>query len=256
MPSDTVLYEVKDRIAHITLNRPEVMNSLSRELLARYREILSEFEDNPEPLVAIVRGAGDKAFSSGMDLKERASKDKTEGPQRKSRPTPPIQEVWKPMIAAINGYCVAGGLEIALQCDIRIATPKSQFGLPEPRWSLTAGPGLHHLNRMIPLGEALYIQLTGERINAERAYQIGLIQKLVPEDKLGEEAEKVARSVLMCAPLAIRAIKKTVMIGRNLPVEYSWRYANEMASTLNRTEDALEGPRAFAEKRKPNWKGK
>ena len=129
-------------------------------------------------------------------------------------------ECWKPMIAAINGYCLAGGLEMALACDIRIATEPSRFGLPEPRRSLLAGYGLHNLSRMIPLGEALHMQLTGTHITAERAYQIGLVQRLVPDrEALLAEADAVADEIVLCAPLAVQAIKKVVKTGRSLPPE-------------------------------------
>ena len=255
--SDSILYRIEDRIAFITLNRPDAMNSLTREMLRRWKEIIEDFNANPEPLVAIVRGAGDRAFSTGADLKERASRNAaSEGTTREPRvPKLPVLPE-KPSIAAINGYCVAGGLELALQCDIRIATPKSQFGMPEPRWSLPGGYGLHMLSRMIPLGEALQIQLTGERIGAERAYQIGLIQRLVPEDRLDAEARAIADSVLLCAPLAVKAIKRTVMTGRDLPLAEAWKLADGLVAELGQTADAKEGPRAFAEKRRPEWKGR
>lgn len=255
--SDSILYRIEDRIAFITLNRPDAMNALTREMLRRWKEIIEDFNNNPEPLVAIVRGAGDRAFSTGADLKERASKNAA-GEDKKREPRIPKLPLLpeKPSIAAINGYCVAGGLELALQCDIRIATPKSQFGMPEPRWSLPGGYGLHMLSRMIPLGEALQIQLTGERIGAERAYQIGLIQRLVPEDRLDAEARAIADSVLLCAPLAVKAIKRTVMAGRDLPLAEAWKLADGLVAELGRTADAKEGPQAFAEKRRPEWKGR
>ena len=255
--SDSILYRIEDRIAFITLNRPDAMNALTREMLRRWKEIIEDFNNNPEPLVAIVRGAGDRAFSTGADLKERASKNAA-GEDKKREPRTPKLPLLpeKPSIAAINGYCVAGGLELALQCDIRIATPKSQFGMPEPRWSLPGGYGLHMLSRMIPLGEALQIQLTGERIGAERAYQIGLIQRLVPEDRLDAEARAIADSVLLCAPLAVKAIKRTVMAGRDLPLAEAWKLADGLVAELGRTADAEEGPQAFAEKRRPEWKGR
>ena len=256
MPSDTVLYEVKNRKAYITLNRPEAMNALNRELSERMREVLWEFQTDPDPLVAIMTGAGGRAFSAGMDLKERARLD-SEADGRPAPPGPPAPEVWKPIIAAIDGYCVAGGLERALQCDIRIATAKSEFGLPEPRWSLTAGYGLHNLSRMIPLGGALYIQLTGSRINAEEALRYGLIHKVLPDrEALMAEADRIADDILLCAPLAVQAIKRIVMQGRNLPVEYSHKLAEPITDVVASSEDRPEGPRAFAEKRRPVWKGR
>jgi enoyl-CoA hydratase/carnithine racemase len=252
-----VLYEKRNGIAYITLNRPDSLNALNRELSASLREALAEFRDDPEVLLAIMTGAGGRAFSAGMDLKERAQLDAAG--QRRTGATQGSsfvdQGVYKPMIAAIDGFCVAGGLELSLQCDIRIATRKSEFGLPEPRWSILAGYGLHNLSRMVPLGEALYMQLTGRRIDSTRAYQIGLIQEVVEDrDQLFETAERIADEIKMCAPLAVQAIKQIVYNGRSLPVEYSQKLSAPIAQRIQDTEDAVEGPRAFSEKRKPDWK--
>jgi enoyl-CoA hydratase/carnithine racemase len=166
-----------------------------------------------------------------------------------------LERCRKPVIAAIDGYCIAGGFELALCCDIRVATRQSSFGLPEPRRSMLAGPGLHHLSRMIPLGEALRLQLTGGRIGAERAWQIGLVQELAADRaELFAKAEALADEILACAPLAVQAIKQIVKRGRNLPVEYSWLLAEPYQERISRSADAVEGPRAFAEKRAPDWK--
>lgn len=253
----TIKYEKRNQIAYITLNRPDVMNALNRELSAGLREALEDFRDDSDMLVAIMTGEGGRAFSAGMDLKERAGLDAKGGRMATTRGGGSFidMEVYKPIIAAIDGFCVAGGLELSLQCDIRIATSKSQFGLPEPRWSLTAGYGLHNLSRMIPLGEALSMQLTGHRISSERAYQIGLIQEVVEDrDALFVAAEKYAEEVKLCAPIAIQAIKQIVYQGRNLPVEYSQKLAGPLNARVQATEDAIEGPRAFSEKRAPVWK--
>jgi enoyl-CoA hydratase/carnithine racemase len=251
----TIIYDKKDQVAHITLNRPDVLNALNQEIRDGLREALIDFRDDPDMLVAILTGAGGRAFSAGMDLKDRARRDAAGERRSGLRATFLDMEVFKPIIAAIDGYCVAGGLELSLQCDIRIATETSQFGLPEPRWSLIAGYGLHNLSRMIPLGEALYMQLTGRRINATRAYQIGLIQEVVADrEALFALAERIADEVKLCAPLAVRAIKQIVYQGRNLPVEYSQKLAAPLGAQVNASEDAIEGPRAFAEKRPPVWK--
>jgi len=255
--TQTVLYEKRDGVAYITLNRPESLNALSRELSAGLREVLAELRDDPEVLLAIVTGAGGRAFSAGMDLKERAQLD-AEGDRWTGATQGGSfvdQGVFKPMIAAIDGFCVAGGLELSLQCDIRIATRKSEFGLPEPRWSILAGYGLHNLSRMVPLGEALYMQLTGRRIDSTRAYQIGLIQEVVEDrDELFQTAERVADEIKLCAPLAVQAIKQIVSNGRSLPVEYSQKLSAPIAQRIGATDDAIEGPRAFSEKRSPVWK--
>jgi enoyl-CoA hydratase/carnithine racemase len=163
----------------------------------------------------------------------------------------------KPVIAAIDGYCLAGGLELALYCDVRLATAQSVFGLPEPRRSLLAGPGLIHLSRMIPLGEALKMQLTGSPITAERAHQIGLVQELTEDrDELMARAGTLAAEIGECAPLAVRHIKRIVRESRSMPVDAAWEYAEPFYGDLAATEDAAEGPRAFAEKRPPRWQGR
>ena len=256
--NDVVLYEKRDRKAYITLNRPEVMNALNIAVRDGLRGALAEMRDDDDILVGIVTGAGGRAFSAGMDLKERTQLDQAGAP-------PPEYSTWdgrwtefgvyKPIIAAIDGYCLAGGLELSLQCDIRIVTQKSTFGLPEPRRSLTAGYGLHNLSRMIPLGHALYIQLTGSHIDADTAARWGIIQEIVPDrDALMERVEQIAGDIMQCAPLAVQAIKKIVMQGRNLPVDYSIKLAGPINEIIGKTEDRLEGPKAFAEKRDPVWK--
>ena len=259
LSTDTVLYETRNGIAYITLNRPESLNAISRELGAGLREALDEFRDDKSQLVAIVVGSGGRAFSAGMDLKERAALDAAG-----SRPESPIlgshessyadRGVFKPIIAAIDGYCVAGGLEIALRCDIRVATRQSQFGLPEPRWSIFPGHAVHNLARMIPLGEALGMMLTGSRIDSERAYQIGLIQHLVEDrDELMAKCDELAEAIKLCAPLAVQGIKRIVYGGKDQPVEYSVRLGAPIMERVQATDDAVEGPKAFSEKRKPVW---
>src|SRR5688572_6230811 len=177
--SDVVLSEEKDQVLYITLNRPEVLNALNVELEMALMDALRAYRDNDRLLVAILTGAGGRAFSAGMDLKEvaRYRSDGAVRPDELSRFSD--LEIWKPILAAIDGSCLAGGFEIALQCDIRIATSQSTFGLPEPRWNFMANYfGCHNLSRMIPLGEALYIQLTGNRISAEEALRCGIVHSL------------------------------------------------------------------------------
>jgi enoyl-CoA hydratase/carnithine racemase len=261
LSTEMVLYEKRDRVAYVTINRPEAMNALSSAVNRGLNEAWMDFRDDPDMLVAILTGAGGRAFSAGADLKEvneRQSRGLSGFEQggAGSRYIPDLG-VWKPIIAAIDGYCVAGGLELAMQCDIRIATEASQFGLPEPRWSILPAYGLHYLTRMVPMGEALYIMLTGSRISAAEAHRIGLIHSVHPDrDSLMAAAQKIAEEVKLCAPLALQVIKQTAYIGKSLPPEYSHKLADELSKRVQGTEDALEGPRAFTERRTPQWKGR
>jgi enoyl-CoA hydratase/carnithine racemase len=257
---ETIRYEVDGRVCRVTINRPAAMNALNREVMQGLTDAVGAYVEDDNLLALVLVGEGGRAFSAGADLKEVASRGRSD----ERRPVVPrqghlsaydaLENCPKPTIAAIDGYCLAGGLELALMCDMRVATRASSFGLPEPRRSLLAGPGLNNLSRMIPLGEALRIQLTGGHITAERAYQIGLVQELAEDrDGMWAAADQLCQEVLACAPLAVQAIKQVVRTGRNLPLEYSWKYSYPFQEQISRTEDFLEGPRAFAEKREPHW---
>ena len=254
--SQILKYEKRDQVAWMTLNRPEAMNALNTEIGRDIGEAFQDAVNDDGVLVVVIIGEGGKAFSAGRDLKEISRLDAISGPNPSQYISfDEVADCPKPLIAAIDGYCLAGGLELALRCDIRVATEQSRFGLPEPRRSLLAAYGLHHLSRMIPMGEALWIQLTGSHMTAQRAYDVGLIQALVPDwEALLAEVERVASEIKLCAPLAVQAIKKIVKIGSNLPVEYSYKLAEPIREVIDKTEDRLEGPKAFAEKRSPIWK--
>lgn len=271
--TDVLIYEVKDRKAYITLNRPQRMNALSRELLGALHDAFAEADADGNVFVVILSGAGGRAFSAGADLKEMAARMEAEQDGDSAQAAPPltarpqvargghmpgfddVNNCTKPVIAAIDGYCMAGGMEIALYCDIRLATRQSTFAMPEPKRNLLSGPAFVHLSRMIPLGEAMKIELTGDPVDAERAYQIGLIQG-VYEDRAALEAaaDEMADKILENSPLAVQFLKRIVKEGRDMTVDHQWKFAEMFAFTLGRTEDALEGPKAFAEKRQPNWK--
>jgi enoyl-CoA hydratase/carnithine racemase len=257
MDTSHVLYETRERVAYITLNRPDAMNALSQEMFRALGAAFERIRDDDDILAGVITGAGGRAFSAGADLKEMSAGDAAGRTRRLGFNNFTTLGNWKPMIAAIDGYCVAAGLETAMQCDIRVATAKSTFGLPEPRWSLLAGYGLHFLSRMVPMGEALYMQLTGDRIDAERALRIGLIQEVVPDrEALDAAVGRLTDSIKMCAPLALQAIKQVVYRGRYVPPEYAEQMSAPLALLVNASEDAKEGPRAFAEKQKPAWKGR
>jgi enoyl-CoA hydratase/carnithine racemase len=272
-------YQVRDRKAYITMNRPDRMNALNQELLRALAEAFSEADADENVFVVILSGAGGRAFSAGGDLKEMATRmaDGPGGgqvtangrtapgqalsahpPVAKGGSMPGFDDVnncSKPVIAAIDGYCMAGGMEAALYCDIRLATRKSTFAMPEPKRHLLSGPAFVHLSRMIPLGEAMMIELVGDPIGAERAYQIGLVQGLY-DDRAALEAaaDQMADKIMENSPLAVQFLKRIVKDGRDMTVDHHWKFAEMFAFMLQRTEDALEGPKAFAEKRQPEWK--
>ncbi len=259
-PTPVLRYETRDRKAYITLNRPEVMNALNVEICEAIAEAVHEFGNDRNLLVAIITGEGGRAFSAGMDLKETAQRDRGDlqapaGRVRGARAAfEEMANCRKPIIAAIDGYCLAAGLELTINCDIRIATLQSRFGLPEARRSLIPGPGVQ-LSRHIPMGEALLILLTGSHVSAERMYQLGYLQRLVPDrEALFKEADAIAEEVLQCAPLAVQALKRIVKVGHSLPVPVMEQMAEPIRSAIERTEDRREGPRAFVEKRAPVWK--
>jgi enoyl-CoA hydratase/carnithine racemase len=275
MASDVLSYEIRDRKAYITLNRPKQMNALNHELLSALAEAFQDADASDDVFVVILSAEGGRAFSAGGDLKDMANRieagEDIGGPGQRPRRAmsaypavakagampgfDDVNQCSKPVIAAIDGYCLAGGLEVALYCDIRLATRKSTFAMPEPKRHLLSGPAFVHLSRMIPLGEALRMELTGEPIDAERAYQIGLVQGLY-EDRaeLEAAADLLADKILENSPLAVQFLKRIVKEGRDMTVDHHWKFAEMFAFALGRTEDALEGPKAFAEKRKPDWK--
>lgn len=263
LTTNTVLYEKKDRTGYITLNRPEAMNALNTEERRGIWEAVHEVASDDDVLVAIMTGAGGKAFCAGMDLKERARMDAGAAPDDAGglptggRPDP----VWscpKPIIAAIDGFAIAGGMQLAARCDIRIATTKSRFGMPEARRSLTPVGTVDTPERFLPLGEALYILLSGTNtVTAERLYQLGWLQFLAPDrDALMAKAEEVAEEIKMCAPLAVRALKYIAKEGRYYGIEVSSKIGLELKEAVARSEDRLEGPKAFAEKRAPQWQNR
>jgi enoyl-CoA hydratase/carnithine racemase len=275
-PTDTLGYDVRDSVAYVTMNRPESMNALNRELQNAIGEAFEQADADPGVLAVVLRGEGGRAFSAGGDLKGIASRieagETIAGPAgaataRTVRAHPMVAKPGtlrgmdevnacsKPTIAAIDGYAMGGGLELALYCDIRLATRQSQFALPEPRRHLLSGPAFVHLSRMIPLGEALYLELTGRRLDADRAYTIGLIQEVYDtRDELDAGVETVLAELRENSPLAVQFLKRVIKDGRDMTVEQQWKFAEMYAYTLENTEDALEGPKAFAEKRKPEWK--
>lgn len=259
MPS--VLYEQTGQIVTITLNRPEAMNAIDPETQQELIQAWTRFRDDDSAWVAILTGAGERAFSAGADLKKMIPRAVAAGHRRDRDPglggITRSLEIWKPMIAAINGHCLAGGLELALACDLRLASRNAQFGLTEVRWAIMPGAGgTQRLPRAVPLAKALEMILMAQVIDAEEAYRIGLVNRVVPLPHLMPLATEWARTLCERGPLAVRAAKEAVIRGLTMPLADGLRLEAFLAGTLRGTEDALEGPRAFAEKRKPRFQGR
>lgn len=263
--TETTQFEVKDKVAWITLNRPAAMNSINPELRWQLSEHLNEVENNDDIWLAVITGAGEKAFCAGADLKHRAMERNATSEQlakwrQLAQETEHIIERWhfkKPLIAMVNGYALGGGLEIAMACDIIVAADHAEFGLPEPRRGLIAGSaGVHRLPRQIGLKPAMGYLLTGRHMSAMRAFQLGLVNEVVPANELTDTVQGYVDDILRCAPLAVRATKEAAVKGLDHPLAQAFytRYEGEVAR--QQSADALEGPRAFAEKRSPQWQGK
>ena len=258
-----IIFERQGRIVIITINRPEVRNAIDPETVDELARAFVEFRDDPELWVGIVTGAGDQAFSAGADLASASAM--FGGKQRVAMPghgriyygVTKGLELWKPMIAAINGFALGGGLEIALACDLRIAAEHATFGLPEVRWSLIAAAGgLLRLPRAIPLAKAMEIILLGQRMSAQEALHYGLVNKVVPLDQLMPTAMEWANRICENGPLAVRASKECAIKGLDIDLENAMRLDEYFLVRLMQTEDIKEGPRAFLEKRKPEFKGR
>ena len=263
--TETTQFEVKDKVAWITLNRPAAMNSINPELRWQLSEHLNEVENNDDIWLAVITGAGQKAFCAGADLKHRAMERNATSEQlakwrQLAQETKHIIERWhfkKPLIAMVNGYALGGGFEIAMACDIIVAADHAEFGLPEPRRGLIAGSaGVHRLPRQIGLKPAMGYLLTGRHMSAKRAFQLGLVNEVVPANELTDTVQGYVDDILRCAPLAVRATKEAAVKGLDHPLAQAFytRYEGEVAR--QQSADALEGPRAFAEKRSPQWQGK
>lgn len=253
--ADAILYENRGRVAIITLNRPESRNAINREVREGLIAAWERFAHDGEARVAILTGAGDKAFCAGADLKEMAQ-TKLGSLPRNFLPTLNVNiHVTKPVIAAVNGVAYAGGWALVQMCDLVVASTSARFAITEAKVG-RGMPWAVPLTHMIPQKVLLEILLTGDPITAQRAYEIGFVNHVVPADQLMPKALAMAETIAENAPLTVAAAKEMVYLATDTGRMAGLEAARHLFDHVYRSEDAQEGPRAFAEKRKPQWKGR
>jgi enoyl-CoA hydratase len=265
------LYEIKDKIAWITLNRPESLNAVNREMVKSIVEYCRQAEEDRDVQVVIFKGNGERAFSVGGDIKDRARQnaaavEQSESPlvQRQSKfsaipgtPAPAIAAMNKITMALVHGYCVGTGLLMSLACDLRVAADDAKLGLTEVRRGIIPGAGgTQRLTRAVGITKAMEMCLTGDTVSGQEAKSLGLVNSSVPSADVLTAAEELASRILKGAPISVAFIKEAIKKGIELPLEEGLRLEADLSALIGSTEDAKEGPRAFAEKRAAVWKGK
>lgn len=257
---ETVLLDVRAGVAVITLNRPGARNAINADMRRELAGAVRTAADDPSVRALVIRGAGEKAFCAGADIKEFAppaslvdTRDERTGPKW----TDAIAACPKPTVAAVHGHCLGGGMEIALACDIRVATEDAVFGLPEVRRAIVPGAGgTQRLPRVVGLGHALRMILTGEHIDAAEALRIGLVGEVVPAGALDDAVERLAGAFRRAGPRALAYAKEAVTRGFDLPLSEGLRIEGELSALLTGTRDRAEGAAAFRERRDPVYTGR
>lgn len=245
-------YEKRDHVGYITLNRPQAMNAFNDELNDELGRVLTDLKDDPSVFLGVVTGEG-RAFSTGADVKEMNSRSQRSG-EHTTLNSPLKMGVWKPLIAAIDGYALGGGLLFAIECDIRLATERSRLGIVETRTGNLGSAYFLTLSKLMPASDVLYLLLTGSLFNANEAYRARLIHEVLPDrESLMRRVEEVTEAIKLCAPLANQTAKKVLHASFHQPLSDASKLFEELRTELVKTEDAQEGIRAAAEKRKPSW---
>lgn len=259
MSYETIIVERKGGIGYLTLNRPKVFNAISEQMIREMRKAIEELNQDLAVGVVIITGAG-KAFQSGADIQELSRMSPLEilrWNQGVVENLDALEKMRPPVIAAINGYALGGGLELALACTIQVAAQSATFGFPEVKIGILPGAGgTQRLPRLIAKGLAAEIILTGEPIDSQEAFRIGLVNRVVPDDQLMATAEAIARKILANAPIGVSLAKDAIEVGKNLPLDGAIQYAQKNCITCFSTEDMKEGTAAFLQKRKPQFKGR
>jgi len=256
---EEVILTKEGAIAYLTINREKTLNALNQNIMMRLNQIFEDLEKEDEILVVVITGAGKKSFVAGADIVEikNAGKNRTEMIMRNQEIFSKIRNSSKIVIAAVNGYALGGGCELAMACDIRISSENAKFGLPETKLGLMPGyGGTQLLPRMVGLGRAKYIILSGEPITAKEAYEFGLVEKVVKEETLMDEVKRLAQRIVQNGPLAIKSCKRAINKGIELSIDEALRLELSEYDKVSKSEDAQEGIISFLEKRRPSFKGK
>ena len=260
MPYECIEVTKNNHVTSVLLNRPDAMNAITPDMHHELQAAFDDFASDSDQFVAVIRGAGERAFCAGSDLKNIAAGGFKAYPKSGYAGLIERFDLNKPLIAAVDGFALGGGFEVALACDIIIASNRSSFGLPEPLVGAVAlGGGVHRLARQIGLKQAMGMVLTADSVSAEEGFRMGFVTQIVEPDALDATVIEVCEKILRCAPLSVAASKEAILVGlgepdiataiceqENYPAFYKWR----------RAEDTVEGPKAFAQKRAPNWQGK
>ncbi|MFQ5676089.1 MAG: enoyl-CoA hydratase-related protein [bacterium] len=260
MTYKNILFETRDNIATITINRPEALNALNWQTMQEIQSAFSEVAENSEVAGVILTGAGEKSFVAGADIKELATKDPV-GAKEFSMASQEIlhfiEHLPKPVIAAVNGFCLGGGCELAMACHMRVASEKAKFGQPEVNLGLIPGNGgTQRLSRLVGKGRALELVLTGKMIDAQEAYRLGLVNKVTTGEELLPAAEEILKTIMAKGPVAVKLALEAVNHGLELTLDEAIQLEANLFGLCFSTEDMKEGTRAFIEKRKADFKGK
>lgn len=260
-----IAFDVCDHVARITIDRPERMNAFDDDTHVAFSAAIDEVEGDDDIWVAVITGAGERSFSAGRDLKWTATMNAA-SPAEQAASAAKLSgvtrlqdrfDIVKPLIARVNGFALGGGLELALACDIIVAAEHATFGLPEPKRGLIAGAmGVHRLPRHLPYHVAMGHLLSGRHFSAARAYELGLVNEVVPMAQLDDAVDAWVADIVSCSPVAVRATKQSALEALHLSLREANRQVAPWEARRRTSEDAKEGPRAFAEKRAPRWTGR